>query len=295
MDESVGLSNASAHLYALLVTVLCTLAVYWLLEKSFGQMAAFFASALVAIQPIFVAQSAMLYPEMMMTLGLILALKGYIELQNWLFAIGLSIAIYSKETAIVFFVAFMAWDFLLLMSSRSGLKSFAKYLVPVLVMLSHPALLYLYHGWFLFPGHTGYITFNIQDIKWNARGVFAFLFEKQNRGWIVYPAIVLGVLSLRLRKIWFNLLLIGIGFSVYKVFVWKWVVPTWLYIVIMLIGIFSPLILWQWSNRGKTLNSIHHLIGISYLLLIGFVIFSSMNFYTPRYMLCAIALQAVPA
>jgi 4-amino-4-deoxy-L-arabinose transferase-like glycosyltransferase len=285
-----GISNASAHLFALLISCTLLSATYFLTRKSFGRGAAFAAILFMVSQPIFLAQSSMLYPEMLMSLGFLISLFAYVQKRNVLFALGLGVAIYSKESALVFIVAFLLWDVARIIVKDQKIWELKKFLIPVLVLASHPILLYLYHGWFLYPEHTTYINFDFKDIKFNMRSVFRFVFEKQGRGWVFYSIIVLGVMGLRLKQIWWNLLLIAVGFAAYKVFVWKWGVPDPLYVIIMLVAVVGPLVLWFFVRTEKEIKPEHHFIGIGFITVVGFILFSSMNFYTPRYMLVIVLL-----
>jgi 4-amino-4-deoxy-L-arabinose transferase-like glycosyltransferase len=289
-----GMSNTSAHVFAMCITLSTMIIVYRLLKKSFGGNAALLGVALVSLQGLFIAQSLMLYPEMLMSLGLVLALKGLIEKKTATFIVGLSISIYSKESAVVFLLAFICYDLLRLYLNEISLRDFRKYLIPFLVLLSHPILQFIYHGWFLYPNHTDLVNADMKDVKYQARHIFRFLFERQNRGWMFYPIIGLSVLALRLKNIAFSVLLIGIGFAAYKVFVWKWVVDPWLYNLIIVVSILSPLFVWRFARSTKPkLSELNHLVGVTYILLLGFLLFSAMNFYTPRYLLVCVILLCI--
>ncbi len=289
-----GMSNTSAHVFALSITISTLFIAYVFVRESFGRLGAITAVALIAAQPIFIAQSAMLYPEMLMTFGLILALKGYVEDRQWTFGIGLSIAIYSKESAIVFYLAFVLWDLLLIILKCSKMGALKKYVFPFLILLSHPVLQYLYHGWFLYPNHTDLISLDFKSIKYNSRLVFRYIFENQNRGWVFYPVIVFAAFILRLKKWWISPVLVGLGFAAYKVFVWKWVVPSWMFPILMLILLLAPLIVWLiFRSKKHGVSKLNHVIGVGYLTLTGFTLFSAMNFFTPRYLLVTVVLLCI--
>ncbi len=285
-----GLSNASAHSFALVISCSIIAIIYVQFYNWKGLGAAISASLLIAIQPIFIAQSASLYPEMLMSFGFMLALIGYSRNKIGLFVVGLCVAIYSKETAVVFYASFFLWDVGRIIIGDQGWKCLIKYGIPLLVLLSHPILLYLYHGWFLYPEHTGYITYELADIKYNLRKIFRFLFESQNRGWIAYPAMIIAALSLKLKKFWMNALLVVLGFCAYKLLIWHWQMPDVLYPIVMLILCVGFMVFWYFTSRDRKITSLHHFIGIGYITIIGFILFSAMNFYTPRYMLSMVIL-----
>ena len=127
-----GASNISAHTYALAISVSLLIILYSLAKKLFGASVALTTALIVMAQPMFMTQSAMLYPEMLMALGLIVALSGYLQNKTWLYYIGMFIAIYSKESALVFFVAFLGWDVVRVLTRESASKTLVKHAWPAL-------------------------------------------------------------------------------------------------------------------------------------------------------------------
>ena len=285
-----GASNISAHTYALAISVSLLIILYSLAKKLFGASVALTTALIVMAQPMFMTQSAMLYPEMLMALGLIVALSGYLQNKTWLYYIGMFIAIYSKESALVFFVAFLGWDVVRVLTRESASKTLVKHAWPALFFLSHLLLQYLYHGWFLFPEHTDLVTLEMKDVRFNVRKIYRILFEGQYRGWMLYPVLVGGAFLFKLKKWWINLLVVLIGFSAYKVLIWKWVVPTWLFPIILLAAVFIPIALWLRFRERRSFGIIANTIGLGFIVTIGFVIFSAMNFFTPRYLLASLIL-----
>ena len=238
----------------------------------------------------FIAQSAMLYPEMLMAFGLIMAMGGYLQKKTWLYSIGMFIAVYSKETAIVFFVAFLCWDVLRIITRESKSDILTRHVWPLVFFLSHPLMQFLYHGWFLFPEHTDLITFDMKNVRFNIRKVYRILFEGQYRGWMLYPILIGGAFLFKLKKWWVNLLVVLIGFSAYKVLIWKWVVPEWVLPPILLAAVFIPVALWLRLRERRPFGNLANTIGLGFVVTIGFVIFSAMNFFTHRYLLSILIL-----
>lgn len=285
-----GTSNTSAHLFALTLTSGFLSSTYFLFRKHVLRSVALAVLVLLVVQPIFVAQSAMLYPEMLLTWGLILALFGYAYERKGLFALGLSIAIYAKESALVFFVGFLLWDIGRILFLNNSWAVLKRWIIPVAVAASHPLLLYAYHGWFFYPDHMSYISTELEDVRTRMHIVFEFVFHRQNREWVLYPLAIIGVMSLRLKRIWYNVLIVGIGFSAFKVFYGLWKVPGWYFVPAMTIISLLPLVVWYFTRQSKEIRPIHHFMGVGYLIIIGFIVFSGINFYTHRYMLAIIVL-----
>lgn len=286
-----GESNFSAHVFATLISSCTLLGIYLLVRYLISWIAGMAACALVVSQPIFLAASGMLYPEMLMSLGLIITIYGYSKGKSWLFALGQFLAIYSKESAVVFFIAFVCWDGLLLILKRKAISDLRIHIIPTIIVLSHPLLQYVYHGWFLYPNHTDLISIEPKSIRYHARMIYRNIFEDQNRGWFAYTAIAIAVFSINWKKWWWPLLLIIIGFSGYKVFVWKWVVPDFLFPIIMMAGIAAPFVFWILNTKREyRITEMNNFFGLVFIVLIGFILFSSINFFTPRYLLVTIIL-----
>jgi len=288
-----GISNTSAHAFALSLTLLLLVVLYMLVRQYHGRGAALAATLFVAAQPMFVALSAMLYPEVLLSLGLLLAIFGSAYNRTILFVTGLSVALYAKESALVFFVAFLAWDVLRILVLKDSWRLLLKFIVPALVLISHPLLLYIYHGWFLYPEHTSLITTNLGDIMYRLRMILDFVFQQQYRGWLLYPLMVLGVLSLRLKHFWVKPVLLVLGFVAYKVLFVRWVIPEPLFPLVVAIACVAPPVLWFYMRGDKKITPVHHFFALGYLVITGFILFSAMNFYTPRYMLNTVTLACV--
>lgn len=289
-----GVSNASLHLFALSVSFILVFVVYCFLKQVIDWKIALFSVVLLLAQPIFLVQMGMVYPELLMTLGILIALFSYAKEKDFHFSLGLSIAILSKEPALVFFVAFLFWDLFRLLMSNNTRRWYLKYLLPISLIILHPISLYWEFGWFLYPEHVGFIELDIQTIKYNLRKVFRVLFEKQNREWFIYPMLIVAVLVKRFRHWGFNLLLLAIGFSAYKVLVWKWVVPNYLFILIMILASIAPLVMWLFASSQKPkFNQQETIVALGYISIVGYLIFSAMNFFTPRYLLVVLAITIV--
>jgi len=286
-----GTSNASLHCFALSISATLLIMIQFGLKKIIGLWPAFLASIAVATSPMFLAQSAMVYPEMMMTLGLVTAMVNYVAGNKLFFSLGLALALFSKESALVFLIGFLLLDLGRLIFDERDKGWFAVYSIPILVIIFHLGSLYVTYGWILYPNHTDYIRFDLRDVMYHIRSVFRFNFEDQGRGWIIYPILILATLSIRLKHIGFNLLIIAIGFSAYKILIWKWVVPTYLYPPIMIVGVLAPIIIWWFTRKERVeMRPTSLYLVLTYLISVGFVVFSAMNFFTNRYMLSIVVL-----
>ncbi|MGK3893880.1 phospholipid carrier-dependent glycosyltransferase, partial [Enterococcus faecium] len=80
---------------------LLLLAIYLKLSSFFSPLAGFLSAVVLAVQPVFVAQSGFILPEVCLALFVLLALCFYYEERFWLFALFAlfaSMAILTKES-----------------------------------------------------------------------------------------------------------------------------------------------------------------------------------------------------
>jgi len=288
-----GIDNFGAHTYALFISLTTLFVSFWFVRKHFGVHAAAFSTLLLSTSAFFLTQSAMVYPEMLLTLGLIISLFGFVEKKNWLFYLGSFIAIYAKETALVFVVGFILWDAYQIIFHRRAYLLLLRHLVPILIFISHPLLCYFSFGWFFNPEHTGLINWDLSAFTSNLKNVFRFVFEKQFRGWVFYPIIGLAALLLPLKSKGWNFLMMAIGFTAYKILMKKWVVPDLLYPVILVVFCALPLLLWHLKRRDRENTAKQDLIGLMFTISVGYIVFSALNFYTPRYTLAIVTILSL--
>ena len=192
---------------ALLVSLLFIVSAFWLFPDREGRRSPF-PVIVVLVQPVFLAQSTLLLPEMMLSLFTLLAIAGYLRRQYWLYFLAASAMILVKETALILVCGFVAFDFLNTLIKEKKLMQFRflLYLLPLL-----PYLLFLWiqkqtHGWYFFPYHMGGFNLEWKAIKGNLDGFLTFLFVSQGRYlWLILGGLVVGV-WLTTQKSWKKLL-----------------------------------------------------------------------------------------
>ncbi len=288
-----GLSNEAGHSYALLLANVTLVIIYLGTRKVVGPLGAFFTVLFIIVQPIFLTQSAMVFPEMMVTLFAVLAAFAYHQQRVSLFVVALSCLLYTKESGLVYFMAFLIWDLFRIIFLKDTFKLLLKYTIPVLVIIAHPLILYWNFEWFLFPEHTSLILDDIEDVKWQLRRVFEQNFHVQGREWLFFPIMALMVLESRIRPFWVKLILIAAAFSAFKVLFIKWVVPDWAMILILLTACIAPPFVWLKLRVKEQTSQTTHLLAVGFLALVGYVIFSAINFFTIRYLLSSIVLTTI--
>ncbi|MBE0648592.1 MAG: glycosyltransferase family 39 protein [Bacteroidales bacterium] len=164
-----GETVLAGHIYAMSVTVLTVVVFFLFARKEFNPLTAFFASILLMIQPTFYTMSVIVLPEMMLTLFSILSVWGIVRHRWILYAVSSSLAIMTKESAIVIPAVAMLVLFIEALSKRElfslkSIKLFSLSLVPLLVFGLFLIVQKIQNGWYLFPEHIGYIHFTWDTI-----------------------------------------------------------------------------------------------------------------------------------
>lgn len=187
---------------SLTVSVGLLLSVYWLLrhkEEAFSPLPIVF----ILIQPIFLAQSTLVLPEMMLSLFTILAIGAYLRGWHILYFLAGSAMILTKETGIILVGGFAAFHFLhVLIREKKWIQfRFLLYLLPVVPYLIFLMIQKQTHGWYLFPYHVGGFNLTWPAIEKNLIDFLSFIFLQQGRRlWIAIAVVIL--LSRFLRKPW---------------------------------------------------------------------------------------------
>lgn len=243
-----GESITVAHSFVLVVAIaLLGAFVYSAFRFSSSVVGAIVIGVLLAIQPIFLAQSGLLLPEMLLALLVFCAFVGYVFDLKAVQFLALLGALFTKESALVAVVAFVFSDSLLLLLKRI---SYSDYFKRMTIVLAPAILLGLFFmkqkldlGWYFFPEHIGFIDTSTAAVLNKLERYASFVFVYQGR-----IAITLGIL----------------------------------------IALF-----FLFKNKTSLILTQQKALVFIGLFLVGFLVFSSINFYSDRYMLVLMPLLIV--
>jgi 4-amino-4-deoxy-L-arabinose transferase-like glycosyltransferase len=180
-----GLSKLSLHTYALSISLLMLLCVYRVLSRWFDALAGLLGVLLLGVQPLFFAQSALVLPEVMLSMWLLLALDAYARQKWWLYAVFAAAAVLTKETAVALFAALSLHRFMLFLRQRSEWKLH----LQALLIVNSPALIFIafllwqkaVRGWMFFPYHLELMHLKFFFIKHQFLQYISFIFIYQGR------------------------------------------------------------------------------------------------------------------
>lgn len=155
----------SGHACSIFIATATLITFYFFVKDLFGKKIAFFAALLLTFQPVFFAMSGVILPEMMLTLFTIPAVWCVIRKRWGLFAVFGSMAMMTKESAIVLPVLALLFaiadDVAARRFSISSVRRILWALTPVLIYAIFLVIQKKQNGWYFFPEHMGYVERNL--------------------------------------------------------------------------------------------------------------------------------------
>ncbi|MCX6185717.1 MAG: hypothetical protein NTU43_01815 [Bacteroidetes bacterium] len=242
-----GYSLFAAHIFPLLISITLLISIYYIsYDWANNYFTAFIATLLVAIQPIFLAQSTFLLIEVWLALLFVWAFYFYFK-EKWVsFSITLVLALWSKESAYCLVPAFIMISATQLIFKTINRRNFIHLSIRVILVFIVGFSFFIIQkyklGWLFFPRHANWITFEDFGDKMSSSFMVLFISQGRNAIYILTTVIVL------------------VSFIVLK------------------------------NKRLKK----QVILLISFLIIsIGFMLFASINFFSPRYLFAVIPLLMI--
>ena len=186
------------HLFNLLVSMVTIGAIYRFGRRFFSKRVGLTAAIVFTFQPIFLAQSVFVLPEVMLTLWGLLAFHFFFAEKYGRYVLFASCALLTKETALLLpgalalaaFVQHREGDGF---SWKTRVSAAVKPLLPLVTLAAFLVVQRIQNGWFLFPYHTGLISFSPADLISRFYRGSCFLLVLQGRFWFVvlFAAVVI--------------------------------------------------------------------------------------------------------
>ncbi len=266
---------------ALIISVF-TLLYTFLLAKFLTRkdIAALLSVIYLASQDIFLAQSTMVLPEMLLALLSLMGLYYYFKNKFWIFFLSASLLMLTKETGIILVISILFSDALFFILEKKG--NFRYYIVsrlPLYLAFTPVSLFFIYQkfkiGWFFYPEHIGYIDLSHNFFnKLNGYSSFLFLFQGRNIAFVFILLLLLVKViknkRLKISKMWATLLifiLFYLAFLSANFYSTRY--------ILSLIPIFSILSIW---GIFALLKNKYLLIMISSVFIIFSIAYTSHNF-----------------
>ncbi|MBL8000755.1 MAG: glycosyltransferase family 39 protein [Flavobacteriales bacterium] len=293
-----GIGRTSMHAFQLVLSCIVLVLTYVLARRFASPIAGLAAAALVVVNELFLAQSAILLPEMALTLFMLAAMLGALSRNALLYIAFASAALLTKESALVLPVAVGTLQMLTLLtsSSKEERREELKWLGIALMPVIPAAIFFLVQcsslGWVFYPEHLGMITWDAKDIIYKAKTIYLRVFEDQGALVLTYAACFGGPLLWRPVPLWRGVLTVLLLTASIKVLWGRWplpLIPT-LPATLLCLGLVVFVLLLPALRTSKEPGRV---IGLAYLFLVGYWAFCALNFYTDRYLLCMVPMMAI--
>lgn len=211
------------HLFNLLIAVALLWSVWYIVNRIFHWRTAFIAVMMLAIQPIFFAQSVMILPEVMLTLWMLWALYFWYARAWFAYALCATLAILTKETAIILPLVVLLHTLLPVHSVKRSvhLRAIFASIIPWVIFGVFLLVQHAQQGWYLFPYHGDLVKMDIHRFITFAIQYLEHIFWSQGRWGLSALSIVALVVLIKQRKLRvhaFSALLLlwcaaGVGFN----------------------------------------------------------------------------------
>lgn len=180
-----GSSIFVGHSISLFISVLVLLSVYLFTKDFFDEKIGLIAVIILVVQPLFLAQSTFLLPEMLLVLFTIGAIYFYLKKKIVIHVLLSSCAILTKETGIVIVAAIFACELIRLLNKRINVKIFLKNIIivltPIYLFVIFLCFQKMQNGWYFFPIHVGADALNLEGFTTKLDDYFNFVFMRQGR------------------------------------------------------------------------------------------------------------------
>jgi 4-amino-4-deoxy-L-arabinose transferase-like glycosyltransferase len=289
-----GASHFSQHSFALFISVLLIIAMYEVCIRLFNKRVAVISLFLLPLQVIFYVQATFLLPEMMIALLSLLSLYFYVKGRHKLTILSLTALLFTKESGMVLALVLGIHAFFYLFNKeerrRARAKKFLSVALPCMLIGIFFLLQKRLNGWYLYPEHTGYIQL-VRHVFWY-KFMYALdtLFAHDNRIRLFQLLLLLCVIvAVHLREIRYAAPLL----TAYLIFItvdnrFHWVPRKALFLLLMGSFFYAIRQLIHLSDTRTKQKTQFIYLGTSFLF--SYLVFSCINFFSARYLLCAMAI-----
>ncbi|MDC0231101.1 glycosyltransferase family 39 protein [Aureispira] len=202
ITKVLGGSYVVARILALLMSLGLILSTYYLGKEMFNKKIGFLAAVLLIFQPLFITQSTMILPEMMLALLGVLSLLFYIQKKYLPYFLFSSLLILTKETGIILFAGIVLneWYKDRFRISFSLIVRAIKWSAPLSCFILFLIVQKIQLGWYLYPYHTEFISFEVEDIAKRFLLGAKHLFYDQGR-FMILTLILIDVLKMTRKQV----------------------------------------------------------------------------------------------
>lgn len=203
-----GCTPVPVHAFNQLIAVGVLTAVYVYTSRYFNRLAGLVSAAILAIQPVFLAQAGLVIPEMLLAFFVVLCIFCYYEERYALFGFFATLAILTKESGIVLpcYGLFYAVVSYFIFGKRGNAFKPLNLFFTVSPFIVYGLFLVIQkqqNGWYFFPYHMETMASSLHEVNEHFKGQFNFVFWAQGRYWwknVVLAGVAAAIVSNRVQR-----------------------------------------------------------------------------------------------
>jgi 4-amino-4-deoxy-L-arabinose transferase-like glycosyltransferase len=189
-----GSSLFSSHIFALTLSILLLFSVYFFCSKAFSKEVGLTAALILIVQPIFLAQSNLVLPEILLALLMTTALLAFLGNYKFIYWIAAALSMMTKESALILFCTIPLYQLgNYIFSKNESLAALTKNILFVLSPISIWLLFLIWQkitlGWFFFPEHQGLIDLTPSIVWEKFTRIFMIVFIWSSRNTITFSIV----------------------------------------------------------------------------------------------------------
>ncbi len=295
----LGSSFISLHLFALAIAISFIFTLFYIVKNLFDSTLALIVSAITLIQPNFISQSAIVLPEIFVSLWAVLTIYHFVKGNRFYYFLFGSLLMLTKESGIVIIASLMAYQCISFFVQKITLHSFKLFMVdslfaftPILPFIAFLIIQHSERGYYLYPEHVALLNFNWNNFQEVLKHCYDILFEGQGRILITWSfLIIFGLLYKPIPVFARWAIVIGLMVCV-KIFFRYWPLPDWL--MILFVGAFTCMFYYFMHIKYATASKqSEKFLATLFITGILYLVFSSINFFTNRYLLLLVPLMVI--
>lgn len=182
-----GKDYFSMHAFNLLLSVFCLFSLFFISKKLFDKKVALNSVLILVFQPLFLAQSILVLPEIMLVVFMLWSIYFFLKEKWILYFISTALALLTKETAVfmppVLAFCLIVWNLFYYrkLEFKKSFIIFSPFLIFFLFLIIQKAQ----NGWYFFPYHNPFEGdkrfFDFQIIYQKFKDFFHFILVEQGR------------------------------------------------------------------------------------------------------------------
>jgi 4-amino-4-deoxy-L-arabinose transferase-like glycosyltransferase len=172
-------------LLALLISIVFLNRIFNFTKTFFDFTTATLTLVFLVIQSVFFAQSSFVLPEIILALFTTLSLNAYLQKKRWQTVIFLTLALFIKESAIIIYLTIGLFELAATIKNKDlnvaqKIQSMLYLLIPGLCITTFFISQKLIVGWYFFPEHIAFLSFDSFFNRLNGYFTYLFIFMGRN-------------------------------------------------------------------------------------------------------------------